>query len=186
MTTRLTDAHISLLPKPHSCCTARWIHPPSEPWPCRLLLTCCLSPSPPPPCHPALLCSARWQMADTEQTRSRCHLVALAPRPVAHLCDYCAFMQQDWPERTTNTLNTRISDEAEERGPKVKMQSHSVCLGDGQHSTIKQYARYGLGGIPQNIALALYCCCILQSVDAHFHPSQRSKALMTCVVALRA
>lgn len=47
-------------------------------------------------------------------------------RPVAHLRVYCAFMQQDWAGRTTRT-RTQISDEAGERGPKVKM--HQMHLG---------------------------------------------------------
>lgn len=95
-----------------------------------LLLTCSLSLSPPPPCLSP--CSARWQMAvgiDRDSRRGRAEqgregqMPPGGPRarPVAHLCDYCAFMQPDWPGRTNKSSTRGYLTRLKKGGPKVKM-----------------------------------------------------------------
>lgn len=66
---------------------------------------------------------------------------------IVHLCS------QIGPDVQTNTRHAGYLTRLKKGGPKVKMHSHSVSL--GEHSTIKQSSPYGygLGGIPHGMAL---------------------------------
>lgn len=64
----------------------------------------------------------RGQMTDGTRAGEQEQMPPGGPRarPGRASVRYCAFMQQDWAGHSIHT-HTQISDEAEERGPKVKM-----------------------------------------------------------------
>lgn len=88
-------------------------------------------------------------------------------------------MQQDWAGHTAHN-HTRISDEAGERGPKVKMHSRSVGLIRGR-CTINETVHSARAR--RSIA-SPHCCCILQSVMPTFtEPKQQGADDMCCCIA---
>lgn len=119
----------------------------------------------------------------------RCHLVAPARPPCRASAWYCAFMQQDWAGHTIRTrTSTQISDEAGERGPKVKM--HQMHLGRSVSEDAVQsmnetvHTARARRSIASHRIASSHCCCILQSVMPTFtEPKQQGADDMSCCIA---